>query len=545
MEKLRASFTATAFFIILAGPGILSCSGNGHDPAEDLIARGKGEIADADFDSAIDTFRSILAQHDPEHGPAMWGLVLATMLKALEDFGGELRDFTDLFTQIFSPQAVDPPWPDEFKPFEHFIEAIDEVLPLLETLRENPDVEFTLPSCPFQVEVGSYFSYSIDIGGEYDQGEVAFTSALLKFVKSLAYLFWATDTELNPAARAVVNNVVIPLLTGEGEDPYSRDELFEALAYALSASPEALTLESAQGKERMAAAADLMVETVDDLLALFEIISREGDDQSDDILAFEEMVGKEYMILQYRDEGDNPSRIRLEIKAASLNGLERIRSSYAASGGVRANLYHDITPILAVIMYLILQSDIPDLFLEIYFPVIENYLSPATARLISDSIPALVDLAASDETLVGALNLITPDVIELDFGKLYRDPPELLFRSLLPEIHADAIAGEYRLSIEYECGDSLGPTDYWCPFSQGVTSSTHFTGTEHEIADDGIESLAPYLALQDPSLEEFVYLNLHALDPGLFPDEYAVPDLFETSYLLAAILSNFAGVMEE
>ena len=522
-----------AALIFLIALGIPACGENGGNGGVDtLIEQGAGFLAEGDYDSAIETYETILAEHDSENPQAMWGIVIATLmneLTAAADSFDEIQDTLTMPPGFFSPPAGIQPQQTNgsgYDPKEFcclFDDMLDRILPLLEALQKQTDFSTIMGTCALGIQLDSENSYTVDLGGEYDLGEVYVLSSLLKILKGLTLVCQATDTSgvtvfLDSGSLEYYPQVTDsgPILVDE-----SQETVFQHLAGFLADTPDFLTLDTENGGAGLLAqAADLVAEAAADLLGFIDTIRTEEDDQSDDIITLEREGTAEYIVVRLTENG-KPTRARARLTAEALSALEQIKAGFEADGGVRVSWGRDLVPLLAVAIggftTTCLFGQLQEIIGIDIFPVVP------------------VDLSS-------LLLFYIPDIVELDFGKFLRDPSGEFFRALLP-VTVTGGGGEPELLLEYECRDTLGPDDFWCSSDAIITSTEHFVGTDYHIPDDGLASGLPYIAVSDPSLGGLVYLNLHTLNRDEFADEFTLAGLYELNYLLAAYYDGFFGLI--
>jgi len=540
------------FLLPLLG-GVFTCATEEETPMELLvqtkIAEGKTHVGNAAFDDAIDAFNVVLDNYDPDNTEAKFGVAFSEILKLLVQFGDSWKQIADMVAPILGGAPSHPSvTPQQTTGINMIIDSMIEdnltasmnyALPFLEEVEQDPGFSMRFDRAPVVVEVEPYISWLLDIAGEYDLGEVHFLQAGFKFLKGMAMLVASMNFQLSSSALTVLGSQFLPLLTGEtAELDMNREMLFDSLTTILESSPNFFTLEPNQGPARMNEAADLMAGAIDDLFKFLEAIQAETDDQVDDVMAYKPEGNREFFVVKVWDElQETQIRMTVQFSNTVKLSLEKIKSSYDASGGVRANWARDIAPFLGFFIQGMWASTIPSQVIELVLPYFDQFIGEDTAVLITDMMATFENLA-SEELLAGMLTMVIPDVIEFDLGKFFRDPPDDFLRLMMPPVSTDG-EGNPKLLIEYECEDDLAPADFWCQNPEAITTTAHFVGTPSYIDDDGLKSALPYIAFEDPSLGGFLYLNLYTLDRNQFSNEFHPPDSYEFNFLLSYLLGEF------
>lgn len=518
-----------AVLIFLIALGVPACGKNGGNGGVDtLLEQGTGYLAEGDYDSAIVTYEEILAAHDSDNPQARWGIVVGTLMNAAIDTVGLLATFQDAVDPDWLASSIAgvrpqnngcPPYGCDGKDYCYYLDnLISEVLPHLDALKEYADFSMCIEACTIGAQLDPETAFTIRVGGEFDLGEVYFLSGVLRSLQGVALVCQAADTGVlgDPGMQTHV-------ITDPAE--LDRDFLFDLYADFLADAPDFLTLDTEHdGAGLLARAADLLTESMDDLFESIKVILAEEDDQSDDIIVLEVEGGVEYFSVRIR-ENDRESNPRTERNPELGSALERIRDGFAADGGVRISWGRDLVPILAAVISTFTKTAIFDYLFERFLGI--------------DMGPVFIPSDFSE-----VLFAIIPDVVEFDFGKFLRDPSDAYLRSIAPVNMSDD-GGDPFLLVEYECGETLGRRQLICPFPEAITSTGHFVGTDYAIPDDGRKRRVPYVAVSDPSLGGFVYLNLHSLDQEEFEDEYKIPGLYEFNYLHTRVLGIITAFIVE
>ena len=549
---MKRKVTKTIFLFLAIIPlcgGILTCATEEDTPIQLLvqtkIAEGKTHIGNAAFEDAIAAFQVVLDEYDSDNTEAMFGIAFSEVLKLLVQFGDSWKEIADMVTPLLGMAPASPVTPQQTglnmiidsMVEENLVASMNYVLPFFEQVAQDPNFSMQLEKAPVLVTVEPYIAWELDIGGEYDLGEVYFMQAGFKFLKGMAMLAASINFQLSSSALSVFGSQFLPLLTGETAGlEMSRDLIFDSLTTILDTSPNFFTIEPTQGRARMAEVADLMGGAIDDLFTFLETIAAEADDQEDDVMAYKPEGNRKYFVVHLYDElEERHIEMKIQFTENVKTSLERISSSYQASGGVRANWARDLAPFLGFFIQGMWETTIPAAVIELVIPYFTGIIGEETAQMITDMMATFESLA-SEELLAGMLTLIIPDVIEFDLGKFFRDPPSEFLRLMMPPLTTDG-EGNRTVMIEYEC-DDLTDEDLWCQYPDTITTTEHFVGTPYLIEDDGLKSALPYIAFEDPSLGGFLYLNLYTLNPAEFPNQYVTPDSYEFNYFLSSLLGE-------
>lgn len=541
--------------LISFGVCLFACNGGENGPhassIEEYLQEGGAYLSQGDHASALNSYQTILDEWDPDNSQATWGAAIATILRDLDLLGGKIDDLIDTLssfaTASLPPHAFRPQQSGLNTIIENSLEdmglnRIDDILSLLSRIKEDPDFAITMDDFPVDLSIGSFGSsvtFSYNVGGEFDLGEVYFVSALLKIIKSLAFTALSINLSVSSTGLTEIHTLCAPLINGEGKFLTDREVVFASLARIIATSPDFCSIEPNQGAERLRDAADLLMEAMSDLVNLFNIVRAEEDPQADDIIAYDVQGNHRYFTFNYRNADGNPLIIEIEDREEPIDAMGFTLSSLQVAGGAPVNFREGLVPIISTLIYGILQTDLPDIFMEPIVPLLLDLLEPGLVQLISDTVTQIYDYTSSEETIEGVIDMLMQDadILEIDMGKFFRDPPDRFLRSFWPVTVADPVTG-YRFLIEFECTD-MSREVYWCEYPESVSSTAHFTGTEYEIADDGVDSHLGYIAFQDPALGGILYLNLHPLDPSRFPaDVFAEADQFKLNYFIATIING-------
>lgn len=515
---------------------------------QSMIDQGKAQLAEYNYSGAHTTFWTVLEDYDDQNREAMFGVVLADILETLSTIDEKLdASLGPLFDAIggggagapssrFAPQAksglnlVIESLIDQM-----LMDTLDTIIPLMDRIKNDPDFNMVIESVPLLVGTEDSMLSNGNIGGEFDPGDVYLLSAMCRYIRGNIKILYATDLTLNPPTIYGLLGDFFPGLRGETGESIDRDFYTKLAAFIIHTSPNFLALEPNDGRDNLSAAADDFLQANDDLFNCLESIRAETDDQTDDFAAYQVKGDKQYMTLQYRDRDGVPVELPVEFSDDVFLAFENQKASTQAAGGVRANFVNDIVPFQALLFQGIGQAGGFETVADFALPMLEEYIGTETVEMVQGMFDTLASMAAGG-ILAGGYTLWIPDVLELDFGKLYHDPPDELFRLLLPDLVTEN-DGSQNLRYEYECPETLRPIDAMCRFPEGITSSSHFSGADF-LDDDGIDSPLPYYTCADPSMGGIAYLNLHLLDPDEFPDEFHPPSQYEYNYFFAGVIGE-------
>lgn len=514
---------------------------------QSIVDQGKSQLADYDYRGATETFWTVLDDYDDRNSEAMFGAVLAIILETLSTLDDKFDASLGPFFEMVGGGGASPPSP--FSPQaksglnllveslvdQMIMDAIETINPLLDGLKLDSEFNMVIESAPLLVGAEDSILSNADIGGEFDLGDVYLLSALVRYLQGNIKILYATDLTLNPPTIYGLLGTYFPALTGETSITLDRRFYTKLVAFVLNTSPNFLALEPTYGKESLASAAEDFIQANDDLFDCLEFIKDETDDQTDDFVAYQVKGEKQYMTLQYQSGEGLFTQVPVEFSNDVFLAFEHQIASTQAAGGVRVNFVNDLVPFQALLFQGMGQAGMFTAIADFALPMLEEYVGSETVEMARGAFDTLTEMA-SGGILAGGYTLWIPNVLEIDFGKLYHDPPEELWRLLLPVLETGQ-DGVLDLVYEYECPETLRPIDAMCRFPEGITSSGHFSG-EHSIKDDGIDSPLPYYICPDPTLDGIVYLNLHPLDPNEFSDEFHLPSLYEYNYFFAGVIGQ-------
>jgi hypothetical protein len=533
-------FPAVCGFLLL-GLQVYNGSGCGRVGQSDLtematlLEEGKSRLGQADYVGARAYFTRVLDRYDSTHPQASFGLALTGLL----ELGNQLLQVP---TFIMSP-GNGGLFPSADQPGNQMVyEAVREIL-------ENYRTRFLLLSSRLAlISNDSRFSFSIasapvysgeqkvvDLGGEYDLGDIfildAVISSVLGGIEQLYSVNFLADYLglVNFASRYLSEELV------NGPPDFS---LYSGLlVYLLKDSryPEFLEL-APDGKERMIRAGKWYGQATGSLLNALDWLGKRKGTCSSHLVYYEDTNGDgkysggepllfpELTIPQWTS-----LRLKINLTPEAIQGIRAISDSFSFSSR-RVSLYRHL------------------------FPIAEVVLAGASESLgISSNLSREIW-----QGLTGAVG----DHLEFELGHYFREPVSA--RSLLPawntgedrdqafddagEFKVDRFQDANRFLLEWDaCEYPEAATGFICSRS-AASDRGHFSETDlfpdfprvTAIPADGVISPAPYFPFPDPSFNDLFWVNLNGI-PNLNGAGSADPDFHPADlYELNALLSYYS-----
>ena len=444
----------------------------------------------------------------------------------------------------------------------------------------DPYVEFKLNDHVY-VYLTSATTPTLDLKGEWDRADAFLLDGIAEAMMGI--LNFALSIDLRGdiiGAYDYINRI--------GMDNLNVSTIMNVLVYLLNSKdyPNFLGLDPDGGKERWEQAGLNLATAIQDIRFAFYLSSIETDNQDDDILAFErtkkdgtkckagdtepycsyesrykmkdvdscsldpDIVTGKTIINIMVDENGNKKPLEMENKAGTACLLQKFHESLDYTDGKDVKIYL-VTEILPLIISSVADSGMFD---EQTASLLSQYATP-------DSLKSLLG-----------------DPIAFDFGGFFETAPAHGLRDLLPAWDTGDDPDKNFFVIEKECPNDVpgGSSNPWYLRAlTDVTSDTSFkdmifpcdnpsdfahfsftyTGfpTITEIPKDGIESKSLYIAFQDPSFNNLLYLNFdsdHAppgadsvLNPDLLGSGLEKANLYNLNVLLQIYLNLAASLI--
>ena len=326
----------------------------------------------------------------------------------------------------------------------------------------------------------------MDFGGEHDMGEVYFLDALFNTTMAWINFINSIDFNINILDQVLLQyatNYIIPKFSEENVKVMPI--IIHTLTLLLNDNPTLFNLDKNGGIEKTKLARDEFFTSFKSFADTIREIKSEKDDQSNDLIEYQydKENNKEYAVFNIKDinlstsavpggdqlgnvtiskEGELKLNIGEDATGTSMaDRLDKIANNFTTNGE-RISWAQDIAPILSSLIVMILNSGMLN-------SVIEAAVSGAgDDNSMGDSLNSIMGSDLINEDLItGVLTGFIPDIIQLDFGSFYNNPPN--YRELLPAwtsgLTAPAIGMDGKkvwwpadeFVLEFECGDSTKP----------------------------------------------------------------------------------------
>lgn len=425
----------------------------------------------------------------------------------------------------------------------------------------------------------------LSLTGELDRGEIELIDSFLAVTQGLSETALSInfDVDLNAVFNAIVQIVAgvisgtpIPIgdnlfLGSPSADPtMAIVPLVTSLAaFTLNKSPAFMTLNYSSllpkggGPPLLLDAADKIGEGCGGFISAFDKIRAEGNDASDPF-AIVTKDGKENFRLTYLDPTGAQKVVDIPTQPKFFSAIQNVQNSVTGTStspgaNPRVSWAEDLSWLVSYGASIFLQTGGVNALLDITVAKISPSLS-SQLKNYTKSLPLTPNL------INGLLLSMVQDAIQLDLGYYYHNPKDRYLRDVLPywTDFKDGQGNGY-LILEYECpipatytgnpSYPLGTTAYTCPAGT-ITDAGHFANLDINYKPDESSNLPgaippdellaglPYLAWQDPTFNNSLFLNLNNIDCGTCPASFAEPGLWEFNYFTIKILGNLLNLIQ-
>jgi hypothetical protein len=553
-RSLQKTLFVMSVAVLLAATGCRGSSGDDsyrNEQSAKLITQGKSLLAKNQWGLAKETFQRVLDQYDDQNSEARFGLALADLLS----FTDTIRLVSSLTSSFSSSKA------DEENRFVNqlitdlvhdlrakFVE-IDHNLLLVEA---NPGFKFYVKDLPIYLSNGS--TPSENLKGEWDRADVFLLNALVKGV--IGVLDYADSVDLNlDVLRAYDYFSALP------SDPTLAD--YEGLvAYVLNDPnyPTFLSVKADGGNELVAEAASNLGAAVRDFQIALYMVSLETDDQSDDILAYDDRNANGRYDPAIDPDTDKCAHLAAQLKddpkmekrrAAMESSPENFVIFGSTLGSTKDLPYlsEQTACLLQKTYYGLAWDDVkdeaaakdmyPDGAPRINFqsdlvPLLDSVVAAALDGFESDdaTTKAAVALVARQGLLTNLVGQLFGNAIEIDLHA-FMTPNDGgkagNVRGLLPVWTNDRATNVFALEMECSPTAVTFPVTLESVFDKldipacGKTwnagDAAHFDADAARLAEFDLEPIAadgfigylPYIAFQDASMHGLLWLNMAAM----------------------------------
>ncbi len=339
------------------------------------------------------------------------------------------------------------------------------------------------------------------IRGEIDDADVFFLDAMSRL---LAFVF---DYLVAHQFQSDLGSAISGITVQFGDD-LGLPQVLNIVAYLLNYDTRFLAF-SETGKADVMEDKQLLLGALQDLVQGAAALEDEAEvdrDQSDEFFILLESDGKNAaMQIHVWDEGHQEE----EMQQVIILGPEEMVAS--ATWATQITEGGDPVPMKTVVLPVVASMAM----LPVGFGMLKyvGFDIGMDADILTPSV--LV-------SLIGAF--VRFDKFALDLHAFYEDPKSL--RELLPAWTTDRASLENTLLMEWECSQTEmadgipdGASGMMCADTDALEDGAHFVGTGYEIGADGIPLPTPYLAFQDPSFGQMLYIDVPALDLEGYPEE--------------------------
>ena len=552
--RKRGVFLVIALFAFLAL--IISSCSSGDQPSDQQkvisqqISSAKNYLYEGQYSAAKAKFGYVLTNYDPNNSQANFGYALsellgfADLIRTVSGLTGSLSSMAEdenIFVRDVLHDLLKDLY-DKFKDIDgHLFFAI-----------ADPNFEFIL-SKSTPVYLSASTTPTLDLQGEWDRADAFLLDGLSKALMGILSFTLSIDLRGNYLGA-------YDKITQIGMDNLSVSKIMNVIVYLFNDQqyPNFLGLDPDEGEARWKEAGLDLATAVQYIMYAFYFSSIETDNQDDDILAFyptkpdgaecKKGEGGPYCSYESRvnmknvdvcalpattvtgktviniilDKDGKKKPIEMLNKAGTACVLKKIQESLDYTNGKDVKIYL-ITEILPVLI-----------------DSIKGLLPEDTASLIEAS------QLNTPEGLKNNLGLGDP--IALDLGNFFENPPPKGLRGFFPAWDTSSKWEENFFVLEKECPNNNRSADdpFYLRALTDVSKDAgigdilfpcnnpedlpHFSfsypgfPTIIKIPADGIKSKSIYIAFQDPSFNNMLYLNFDSdhMPPGANFDN---PDL--------------------
>ncbi len=603
------------FVIFVAVASVIGCTTTPLDVRyENLVQEGVNYISKGDYEQAIDVFDSAISlKEDSPDAYALRGI--STIVQMLLDLNEFLERIVDI---VFQSGLLSSSSGLTALQTGGLMEILNSILypyifgPLESAAADFQKVEDIgyfrryIDSIPIEIKdplVGATI-FKVDLGAEWDLGDIYFVDAFITLVTGVYYLLASTDLTITNLLQ-FQTLLSYPALQQLGTEPVFA--VSNLLATLLNAEPYMLKVNTATGPERVDTSRSLLLEAVRDVKSFIDYTKAEVISENQFITPNPDDENYFDMRFTRFDEMQRPisETVTFLIDGRISQALDDIEADLDGTPNARTSWAKDIAPLIAVTVVGILQSHLLD---EIIFSLCAQAdIQEECQQLLS---PTFITVDLVQALLTAAI----PDIFEFDLDQLFEylaTPGSDGIRGFLPAwtMHEDYSGGFPKettdtIIMEWDCGPQLlyytpnmtttvpgfdrldpglasiacraealedangnpipdighftdkqgyplGSTQSWVQFSPEIKNAV---GTDPSIPADTIVSPLPYLIFKDPTLAGVLYVDLSGVwpnsttnpcnpDKNLTPGEYTLPDNCELNAVIAKVAGELIKAM--
>lgn len=579
MKIFKLYFVFHLFFIFT------SCSSSSPESVRvrNLIELGKKEMVQNNWSNAISNFNQAL-DIDPDNPEATFGYVYASIFKKIQDINDLVVEIINLLSQIGFSNLIQTPlslenalhpstyplsstWGSKRQGINLILFSIlntnilmflEDMSERLEKIKNYENFSFTINNFIYSLNAGGLFSFSIDLSGEYDLGEVFFIESVMKILDGVIKMFLSIDLDIKLATITKISKYITNSNWNQRLSQNFSEAVFNIISVILNEQLNLLGLEPSEGREILLDGALNLASGFENMARGLDFIFKEKDPQENDILGASE--DKPNTLILPGTSGGQFIKYELQLPSNITSSIENIQKNLSGDSSVRINWARDIAPLLAVGVYMIINSGLLESVIDLLLSQIED---PEIVNLIKGFLsPGVLTV----DLLQGFITVIIGNVLEFDLGYFVRNPSSL--RELLPAWTDEADPYFEKLVIEWECPSSeLDPELLYLICKKGTSAdSSHFyypynyaaeiTGGRlpSSIYPDGLTSDFPYFAWQKPDFGGLLYINYYNLNPSKTEvcgrminsnEVFHKPDLCEINSFLVELVQNILDVIRQ
>ena len=574
------SIIAILFAVIV---GFTSCSSPSADAdrlaklAESPINEGKELLSQGAYSAAKAKFNQVLTQIDFTNSEARFGYVIsdllgfADLIRTVDGLTGSLSAssvvdpqtkalnrnlIVSIVNKIHANLGIEKKFTSSAEDENLFVR--DVVVDLVTDLHDKfADIDKNLyilvgtPGCEFNIDslpvyLTSATTPTLDMSKEWDRADAALLDGAVQGILGVLNFVLSIDLRANYLGTYdyLSNNI--------GMSNLNAASIMNLLVYILNDKnyPNFLGLEPEIGVDKVREAGMNFTNAIQMLMYSFYFMSIEKDDQSDDIIQYENVAKLSYSERLNSKNVDSCKAIEGMTKEQKDKVTAKYKFNFILdNNGKRKPMEMDSTPAGACLFQRLKESF--------------DYTDGKDTKiwLISDLVPMLLGIIGDSVSLPAGIDAdtitsILGDPIAFEFGAFFENPVGL--RTLFPawDIDTDNDPTNDYFILEKEC--HLAGDDYYGPATDKTSATTnsllvtsptdpryyravnnlfcvskdktaititdmaHFSGsypnfsTVKEIPEDGLDAIGPYISFQDASFNGMLWLDMD--DPAHFID---------------------------
>lgn len=453
-----------------------------------------------------------------------YGEAAVAALKAVNELAYIVATGRNVIAGAFSAQAdSDADLTSLIQPFFQDLENVALKLQndLQKTIDEYPDGSLKLNECVI------YFGEIplLSLHGELDANDLRVWIAITSALRGVINIVIAQDLGIDVLGGL---EVVSRLTT----DPLCQPNiladkrcLLQLAAWLLDRYPRLLAVHPKEGGPAYLRAREASAKSFEMIVAFVDSVQQESDDQSDDYFVLEDVKRSssgelESFTVAFQNYSYNPSdfewfsqsffenrtlvyrpsgemfRTAIELSGSIVQDATTLRD-HMQSGGDPVDAHAFLMPV-AQIAGPMLEALLADQFREL----IDSYDPDGSLR---EGL-ASTGISGSDLALLLIRSIMPRGFVYLDFYGFTANPAPL--RSFLPNYdYVDPFDGRPTLAMEWEC-NYYETASQICHGDVALTDSDHFADYDYHFESDGLPSRFGYLALQDPTIGGFLFVDV-------------------------------------